>query len=377
MAKKGYIGISGKARKIKKAYLGISSKARKIKKAYIGIGGVARPCWTGGELEYYGIITGLATARYDFAGAPVGNYAVMCGGINASGVKLKNMEAYNRSLVRTVKADTLTYHTSGLASAANPTYAIFAGGLGNQSESFSSTYAFNSSLVVSKTSLGNSASSLSGASVGDYAIFTGGYTGEDYVKTGYAFSSSLTRTACNLSVTKSGHVGASNPNYALFTGGGSATTNAFNSSLVQSTPSAITSTARYGIGGGQIGNYAVFAGGTASRTSNTAQTTVEAYNTSLVKSTLTSLATARTTMGCGNIGNYLILSGGRKGATRATTSLFYNVTEVYNLSLVRSDFTAINTARSDIVGVPLGDYLFLSGGYSKDGASNVVDVFTV
>ena len=41
-----YIGVDGKARKIKGGYIGIDGKARKIKKGYIGVNGVARLCWT-------------------------------------------------------------------------------------------------------------------------------------------------------------------------------------------------------------------------------------------------------------------------------------------------------------------------------------------
>lgn len=40
-----YIGVDGKARKIKGGYIGIDGKARKIKKGYIGVNGVARLCF--------------------------------------------------------------------------------------------------------------------------------------------------------------------------------------------------------------------------------------------------------------------------------------------------------------------------------------------
>lgn len=42
-----YIGVDGKARKVKGGYIGIDGKARKIKKGYIGVNGVARLCWSG------------------------------------------------------------------------------------------------------------------------------------------------------------------------------------------------------------------------------------------------------------------------------------------------------------------------------------------
>lgn len=48
MATGFYIGVDGKARKIKGGYIGIDGKARKINKGYIGdANGIARLCWTG------------------------------------------------------------------------------------------------------------------------------------------------------------------------------------------------------------------------------------------------------------------------------------------------------------------------------------------
>ena len=58
MAKGAYIGVDGKARKVKKGYVGVDGKARKIKKAYIGIGGVAMPFFGGGVEEMVFTYTG-------------------------------------------------------------------------------------------------------------------------------------------------------------------------------------------------------------------------------------------------------------------------------------------------------------------------------
>lgn len=49
MAKGEYIGVSGKAKKVKKMYVGIGGKAKKVKKAYIGVGGKAKLFWSGAE----------------------------------------------------------------------------------------------------------------------------------------------------------------------------------------------------------------------------------------------------------------------------------------------------------------------------------------
>ena len=40
-----YIGVDGKARKVKGCYIGIDGKAHKVKKGYIGVNGVARLCY--------------------------------------------------------------------------------------------------------------------------------------------------------------------------------------------------------------------------------------------------------------------------------------------------------------------------------------------
>lgn len=49
MAKKVYIGVSGKARKVKKIYIGVGGVARKAKSAYVGVGGVARQTFAGAD----------------------------------------------------------------------------------------------------------------------------------------------------------------------------------------------------------------------------------------------------------------------------------------------------------------------------------------
>ena len=48
MAKAAYVGVNGKARKIKAGYVGINGVAHKLKKAYVGDeNGKARLCWSG------------------------------------------------------------------------------------------------------------------------------------------------------------------------------------------------------------------------------------------------------------------------------------------------------------------------------------------
>lgn len=80
MTKRAYVGVSGKARKVKKIYLGVEEKARKVKRGYIGVGGVARPFWSGDGLTHYGTVTPLSRDRYNLAATTVGDYALFGGG---------------------------------------------------------------------------------------------------------------------------------------------------------------------------------------------------------------------------------------------------------------------------------------------------------
>lgn len=41
MGKKVYVGVGGKARRVKALYVGVGGKARKVKKVYIGVDGKA------------------------------------------------------------------------------------------------------------------------------------------------------------------------------------------------------------------------------------------------------------------------------------------------------------------------------------------------
>ena len=87
MTKACYIGVDGKARKVKKIYIGIAGKARKVKKAYVGVGGKARLFYSADQkLGYYGTVTALSQARDWLAATSVGNYGLFGGGGNKGSV---------------------------------------------------------------------------------------------------------------------------------------------------------------------------------------------------------------------------------------------------------------------------------------------------
>lgn len=87
MAKGIYVGVAGKARKVKKAYVGIADKARKIKKSIHGDRRRGAPLLDGrrGRL-LYGTVTPLSKGRGELAGASVGSYILFAGGSGSNTV---------------------------------------------------------------------------------------------------------------------------------------------------------------------------------------------------------------------------------------------------------------------------------------------------
>lgn len=333
MAKKAYIGVNNVARQIKKGYFGVSGKARRIKKAYIGIGGVARP-FLSSELEYYGTITPLSEARERLGATTVGNYALFAGGDNGESSSA-TVDAYNKSLTRSTPTPL--------------------------SEAFGYTQA---------------------ASVGNYALFvksighdSGAY--EPYLSTVNAYNTSLTRSIPEtLSQTRASMGVASNDNYALFVAGViwiynnssvynvfSRTIDYYNKSLTRSTSSISDYTGE--MAGVRVGEYALIGGGFYEPNSTTGEfrTEVYAFNNSLT-STQLNLSKGRTKIATAMVGNYALFAGGED---------HYSLTnvEAFNTSLTRTSVTSLSKSRYDVIGGSVGDFAIFAGGQQ----SNVIDVY--
>ena len=150
------------------------------------------------------------------AAETIGNYAIFCGKVNG--------DIYNSALTRSTKV-VLTSAKTQLASTVIGNYALFGGGARYDN----SVDAINSSLTKS------SASSLSvgrywangvngAASIGSYALFAGGYHWYNSDDRGNrsevaTYNTSLTKgTATALSVAVQGISGATVGNYAIFSG---------------------------------------------------------------------------------------------------------------------------------------------------------------
>ena len=134
MTKACYVGVAGKARKVKKIYTGVANKARKVKKAYVGVGGKARPFFSGEpELSYYGTVTNLSVGASGIVATTVGNYGLFGGNVYTGRV-----DAYSASLVRSTPTE-LSRARGGSAATTVGNYGLFGGGAGGNGQTVYST----------------------------------------------------------------------------------------------------------------------------------------------------------------------------------------------------------------------------------------------
>lgn len=352
--------------------------ARQIKKAYIGIGGVARPCWSGGELAYYGLApTPLSVTRRNSGTAVIGNYGIFAGGEygSGSGTKTKTCNVFDKSLTR--YDVNLPAIQTNMPSAIVGNHAIFAGGFQSNNGATTMVQAISDSLTVSTlTSLTQGAGSgVGGASVDNYAIFAGGNPNfGTFVANVDAFDSSLTKhTAPNLTDAKHQMGAASVNGYAIFAGGTNdenastmtKSADAYDSSLTKKMLTEMSITRRQ-IASATVGKYAIFAGGIVS---STYRDVVEAYDSSLVLSTADSMTTARYRHGATTLGDYGLFGGGWSGTRLATV-------EVYDTSLVHTMTTDLSVKRDYVESLTIGDFALFAGGTNGSWMSSI-DVYTV
>ena len=140
---------------------------------------------------------------------------------------------------------------------------------------------------------------------------------------------------------------------------------------------AALSTARYGVRTATVGNYALFAGGL--KPDLTSTKTVDAYNTSLTKSTPAEMEYGRCYHAAASIGGYALFTCGQEKTNGH--EIFVGTTEVYNASLTRSSVLGMSDhdigGRLNMGAAVVGKYALFAGGMA-DGwgnASAKVDVY--
>lgn len=358
----------------------VRSVARKIKKAYIGIGGVARPCWSGGELAYYGTITKMAEARWMLAATSNANYAFFGGGRQSTASGRATVDVYDKNLTRQTKS--LGEGRFSPAATSVGDYALFGGGQSSSSSYKLSVEAFDLSLSRKNASdLNASASLLAATNIGSYALFAGGQNSNGWRLQITAYNSSLTKSTpnSNLSIARSRLGATSIGEYALFGGGQSNASglaamrtevDAYDKSLTKTTPTALQE-GRYHVAASAVGDYALFAGG--DKSGGTGSAVVDAYNKSLTRTTPATLSQGRYLLASTSVGDYALFGGGRTG------SMGSNVVsvDVYDASLTKTVYESLSAGRYELSATTIGNYALFGGGQADAGMSDAVDAFTV
>ena len=316
------IDKNGNKRRVKRIYIGVNGKAKKIADTVSTVD------------RAYKQPTHLSKARYSLAATSIGDYALFGSGGVIGGNGYAEVDAYDTSLLRTTPT-TLSQRRIYLAATSIGNYALFGGGsygTWNNADRYNVVDAYDTSLVrTTPTPLSEERSKLSATSVGNYALFGGG----DYYNSYYekvmsldvvdAYDTSLVRTTpTRLSQPRHLLSSTSIGDYALFVGGYyyysssyefSAVVDAYDTSLVRTTPTPL-SQARYSLAATSIGDYALF-GSCGSGLSDVGDI-VDAYDTSLVRTTPTPLSQARYDLAATSIGNYALFGGGDKGSYTAS-----------------------------------------------------------
>ena len=244
---------------------------------------------------------------------------------------------------------------------------------------------------LTPTELSQARGYLRATSVGNYALFAGGYTGS-YTDVVDAYDTSLTRTTPT--VLSSGRfylTATSVGNYALFAGGRGvpiyATVDAYDLTLTRTTPPALTQ-ARDKLASTTVGNYALFGGGQTGAFSGYTDV-VEAYDQSLTLQTPPAvLSQARRSLAATTVApaggsnpqsGYALFAGGNNGSS------YFDVVDAYSETLDKVTSPDVlsegvsNLAATSIAAVvgssPQSGYALFGGGETASSYTDKVNVY--
>ena len=213
------------------------------------------------------------------------------------------------------------------------------------------------------------------ASVGKYAVFAGGMMMRnnvpDYLATTDAYDSSLTHTNPQSLGKGRRWLAATNVGgkYAVFGGGGesskTAYTDAYDASLTKASISNLSGDGRYRLAATGVGKYGLFGGGYYMWFGDKYQSTVDAYDDALTRTTAASLSSAKDNVSAASTRSYAFFAGGR-----GTTAV-----DAYNANLTRTSAAPLQSGKTLAAAAGIaGDYVFFAGGSGAD-ASTQVDIY--
>lgn len=382
MAKGAYIGVGGKARKVRKIYIGVGGVAHKVKKAYIGVGGKARLCFSSGSLSYHGKAAAMSHKRSAFAGASSPDFAVFCCGKVGSGYSPR-ADKYDKSLTMTY-VDGLragsdlagAMVSQGYVSSGGTTYkycAIFGGGYnGNY---FDDVVHFNSSMTITDLEPLSYGKRYLASANSDLVIFAGGQLSDGSASDstdGYNYDGTKT-SYLNWLPTNGAYsmCAVTGKKHAIFAGGEDDSgyskkvcTNRKGWSNWEFADD--LGVARAKAAGAAVGDYVLIAGGY----NGSALATVDAYNSSLTRSVPTELSIARYSFAGVSVGDVALFGGGNM---RIAT---VNLVEMYDASLTRTVVEpSLSNSVYDLAAASVGPYGLFAGGYNGGADLDVVDVY--
>lgn len=279
----------------------------------------------------------LSERRHEAGAAKVGEYCLFAGGGDLTSAAYSNVDAYSNNLVHTTPASLSVAREPAGASVGN--YALFAGGYGDSSELSTSVSTdivdvYDTNLAQSTaTSLTVARGRSGSATVGNYAIFltTQKPTGpkvyadaydENLVHTNPTNPPNINDCAGTTSIV----------DYALFGYAYSKTVVVYNSQLIQLTPVALSNEKNF-FAATTVGNFALFGGGYYSQGNNFDN--VEGFDQNLVLHQFEDLSEARGTLAATTVGNYALFGGGHTSTYSATVDCYEYVEKDLELTLYK------------------------------------------
>lgn len=148
-------------------------------------------------------------------------------------------------------------------------------------------------------------------------------------------------------------------NYALFAGGVdssfnyTSTVDVYDSTLTKTTSSSL-SIGRCYLSEAVVGKYVLFAGGEHQKP----VANVDAFTAALTRTSVTDLRAARYWMGSASVGNYALFAGGRCNSN--------SIVDAYTSALSRTTASSLSSGRDSIVSTTVGNYALFAGGGKND-----------
>lgn len=326
--------------------------ARRIKKAYIGVGGVARPCWSGGEIAYYGQISPISAGRMGVEAASSGKMLFAAGGatgFTVGATHYATVDAYSNQLVHSTAPNRAVAGYRMGAVSVNRKYALFAGGYNAAARaSYSQVDAYNDAMTkTAATALSYAADRICGISMGAKGVFFGGiggnHTSESPTNLTNIYTDTLTRSVGTSLTTSGHHTGGHAGAYAVVSPAGG-TVDAFNDNMVKTTLGTVSAFTKAADSGSGV----VFAD----------QSLAFAFTETLTRVNVEALAGNRHYPSTACLDGIGIFAGGvtaRGSATRVASVDGYK-------ELTRMALPALQTARIDHFGGVVGDFALFGGG---------------